>query len=308
MNDLLETAHRPAARRARATSAAIRSSTTSSSSTASTPSGRGRAASSPRSPRRSRTRCAPGKLPIQAISGTMGIMDGAAKVMKGLAAAGQAVVDEAVKAAEHGDDARAADAAGRAPEAGVEYRQLISRIPPTIQAGSWPFLPGTGEHHDHSPLGVHPGHRPAGGDLARRRLDDRLGDLHRLRRHRPPGVGLGTRRAARRLDRHRRHDGRPGALAYAELAAMMPKAGGQYVFLREGLQPAGRLPLRVDAVRGHPDRHDRGGGGGVRQIPGRARARRSAPRSSCPWASSGFPAPRKRFSSASRPSAWWRSP
>lgn len=29
-----------------------------------------------------------------------------------------------------------------------------------------------------------------------------------------------------------------GALAYAELAAMMPKAGGQYVFLREGLNPA----------------------------------------------------------------------
>jgi hypothetical protein len=41
-----------------------------------------------------------GKLPIQAISGTMGIVDGAAKVMKGLAAAGQAVMDEAVKAAE----------------------------------------------------------------------------------------------------------------------------------------------------------------------------------------------------------------
>jgi hypothetical protein len=30
----------------------------------------------------------------------MGLMDSAAKVMKGLAAAGQAVVDEAVKAAE----------------------------------------------------------------------------------------------------------------------------------------------------------------------------------------------------------------
>jgi APA family basic amino acid/polyamine antiporter len=29
-----------------------------------------------------------------------------------------------------------------------------------------------------------------------------------------------------------------GALSYAELAAMMPKAGGQYVFLREGLSPA----------------------------------------------------------------------
>jgi hypothetical protein len=41
-----------------------------------------------------------GKLPIQAISGTMGLMDSAAKVMKGLAAAGQAVVDEAVKVAE----------------------------------------------------------------------------------------------------------------------------------------------------------------------------------------------------------------
>ncbi len=41
-----------------------------------------------------------GKIPIQAISGTMGIMDSAAKVMKGLAAAGQAVVDEAVKVGE----------------------------------------------------------------------------------------------------------------------------------------------------------------------------------------------------------------
>jgi hypothetical protein len=41
-----------------------------------------------------------GKLPIQAISGTMGIVDSATKVMKGLAAAGQAVVDEAIKAAE----------------------------------------------------------------------------------------------------------------------------------------------------------------------------------------------------------------
>jgi hypothetical protein len=42
-----------------------------------------------------------GKLPIQAISGTMGLVDSAAKVMKGLVAAGQAVVDEAVKAAEN---------------------------------------------------------------------------------------------------------------------------------------------------------------------------------------------------------------
>ena len=41
-----------------------------------------------------------GKLPMQAISGTMSVMDSAGKVMKGLAAAGKAVVDEAVKAAE----------------------------------------------------------------------------------------------------------------------------------------------------------------------------------------------------------------
>jgi hypothetical protein len=41
-----------------------------------------------------------GKLPVQAITGTMTLMDSAAKVMKGLAAAGQAVVEEAVKTAE----------------------------------------------------------------------------------------------------------------------------------------------------------------------------------------------------------------
>ena len=44
-----------------------------------------------------------GKLPVQAITGTMSLMDSAAKVMKGLAAAGQAVVEEAVKAAEEKD-------------------------------------------------------------------------------------------------------------------------------------------------------------------------------------------------------------
>jgi hypothetical protein len=41
-----------------------------------------------------------GKLPIQAISGTIGAMDSAAKVMKGFAAAGKSVVEEAVRAAE----------------------------------------------------------------------------------------------------------------------------------------------------------------------------------------------------------------
>jgi hypothetical protein len=40
-----------------------------------------------------------GRLPIQAITGTMSVVDSAGKVMKGLAAAGRAVVEEAVKAA-----------------------------------------------------------------------------------------------------------------------------------------------------------------------------------------------------------------
>lgn len=37
-------------------------------------------------------------LPLKAISGTMGLVDSASKVMKGVAAAASAVVDEAVKA------------------------------------------------------------------------------------------------------------------------------------------------------------------------------------------------------------------
>jgi hypothetical protein len=41
-----------------------------------------------------------GKIPIKAISGTMNLMDSAGKLMKGLTAAGKAVVDEAVRAAE----------------------------------------------------------------------------------------------------------------------------------------------------------------------------------------------------------------
>lgn len=40
-----------------------------------------------------------GKLPLKAISGTMGLMDSASKVMKGVAAAAQSVVDEAIQAA-----------------------------------------------------------------------------------------------------------------------------------------------------------------------------------------------------------------
>lgn len=41
-----------------------------------------------------------GKVPVKAISGTMGVMDSASKVMRGVAAAAQAVVDEAMQAVE----------------------------------------------------------------------------------------------------------------------------------------------------------------------------------------------------------------
>lgn len=57
-----------------------------------------------------------GKLPIQAISGTMGLMDSATKVMKGLAAAGQAVVDEAINVAQS-PPSRPATPAPKAPPA-----------------------------------------------------------------------------------------------------------------------------------------------------------------------------------------------
>lgn len=40
-----------------------------------------------------------GKLPVKAISGTMSLMDSAGKVMRGVASAAQAVVDEAIQAA-----------------------------------------------------------------------------------------------------------------------------------------------------------------------------------------------------------------
>ena len=50
-----------------------------------------------------------GKLPVKAISGTMGVMDSASKVMKGVAAAAQAVVDEAIDATKSRPEARSPD-------------------------------------------------------------------------------------------------------------------------------------------------------------------------------------------------------
>ena len=40
-----------------------------------------------------------------------------------------------------------------------------------------------------------------------------------------------------------------GAMAYAELAALRPRAGGEYVYLREALRTARRVPDRLDLVR-----------------------------------------------------------
>lgn len=56
------------------------------------------------------------KLPISAISGTAGLVDSASRVMKGIAAAGQAVVEEAVKAAQAPPTKPATPAPRPAPE------------------------------------------------------------------------------------------------------------------------------------------------------------------------------------------------
>lgn len=83
-----------------------------------------------------------GKLPIQAISGTMGVMDSAAKVMKGFAAAGKTVVDEAMRASEGQppleDPAKPATPktpAAQAPAAKVPPAKPASP-PPTPKSGS----------------------------------------------------------------------------------------------------------------------------------------------------------------------------
>jgi hypothetical protein len=56
------------------------------------------------------------RIPIKAISGTTGLVDSAGKVMKGVAAAAQSVVDEAIQAAESGKTVPAAPAPSDAPK------------------------------------------------------------------------------------------------------------------------------------------------------------------------------------------------
>jgi amino acid permease len=60
------------------------------------------------------------------------------------------------------------------------------------------------------------------------------------------------------------------ALSYGELAAMMPRAGGQYVYLRDVLSALG-ISVRLDVVHGDPDRDHRSRGRRFCEIPGSAR-------------------------------------
>ncbi|MEZ4411523.1 MAG: hypothetical protein R2910_00890 [Gemmatimonadales bacterium] len=77
-----------------------------------------------------------GKLPIQAISGTMGVMDSAAKVMKGFAAAGKTVVDEAMRASEGQPplEGPAKPAAAKAPAAKPPAAKAPAAKPPAAKA------------------------------------------------------------------------------------------------------------------------------------------------------------------------------
>ena len=54
------------------------------------------------------------------------------------------------------------------------------------------------------------------------------------------------------------------AISYGELAGMMPKAGGQYVYLREAFGPLFGFPLWMDAFSGDSNRNRGCGGGGFR--------------------------------------------
>ena len=58
------------------------------------------------------------------------------------------------------------------------------------------------------------------------------------------------------------------ALSYGELAAMMPKAGGQYVYLREAFSPLWGFLYGWTLVPRDSDRNDRGGRSRLRKVSG----------------------------------------
>jgi len=63
-----------------------------------------------------------------------------------------------------------------------------------------------------------------------------------------------------------------GALSYAELAGMMPHAGGQYVYLREAYSPLWGFLYGWTLFLVHSDRLHRRRGGRLCQVPWRAHA------------------------------------
>lgn len=71
-----------------------------------------------------------GKIPIKAISGTMGLMDSASKVMKGVAAAAQSVVDEAIEGASGGGAAKEIPPPGTPPAPDAAQKTPRSPGPP----------------------------------------------------------------------------------------------------------------------------------------------------------------------------------
>src|SRR5437763_1568629 len=105
--------------------------------------------------------------------------------------------------------------------------------------------------------------RPPRRDRAGRRLDDRLGHLHRLGRHRAPPAG--ARLAARGVgDRRGTHRG-----GCAHLRAPRRRHAARRWPVRlpdRAVGAAVGLPLRLDAHARHSDRHDRGGGRGPRDL------------------------------------------
>ena len=106
-------------------------------------------------------------------------------------------------------------------------------------------------------------------DDGRRGLDDRFGHLHRLRRH--CAAGRKSRVAADGLDHYRR--------PHADGGSFLRRARGDDAARRRtvrlpprGVLAALGIPLRMDALPRHPDRHDCGGERGVRAVPRRSLA------------------------------------
>ncbi len=58
------------------------------------------------------------------------------------------------------------------------------------------------------------------------------------------------------------------ALSYGELSGMFPKAGGQYVYLKEAFNPLVGFLIRLEFFCRHTNGYHRGGWGGFFQIPG----------------------------------------